>query len=454
MDMHDGRASRRRFVAALAGVSAVGLSGCGSNGSGTDTPEEDEDDETPMPTATTTASSVGKGTTAAPTDTATAEPTDTATAEPTDTPEPTETPTDTATATPSAGALAEWPTYMYNNQNWGEHPEATGPSGSPSATWTRDLNGAHVNATPVLANGTIYVGDGRPNDDTGRLYALDPFTGETQWDLELPGPILGGAVVDDQGRVFISAGQAFRALEGDGTEVWSFEINSDLDYAAPTVTEDALYIGTDGGTIYKIDKLTSTVQWTYATSGEIPSAPVVHDGRVYAPSRVGTVTAIDAESGESIWVVDQPLGQVNGLSMRDDRLYAADENDQVVGLDTQGNTRMYGALDSAAGGTPAVADGLVFAPTRGGDLVALDQGDGIEQWSFGASDPFTAPPVVADGTVYAGCHDNNVYAIDAESGDEEWSFATDNNIVDPAPIVSGGTVYIGSRDGNFYAIGD
>jgi len=83
---------RRRFLAKLSILSAMGIAGCADGSSGTDTPNRtDTATETPAPTPTATTAP-----TASPT--ATATPTDSPTASPTDT--PTETPTDTPTATP------------------------------------------------------------------------------------------------------------------------------------------------------------------------------------------------------------------------------------------------------------------------------------------------------------------------------------------------------------------
>lgn len=449
--MRDEPTSRRLFLATVAGLSAAGLSGCGGGGSSTTEPDGDADDavESTVRTGSPTPLPEAAADTASPPPTG-GRSTPTPTAPPTGTPDPPR--TATRAPTPSAAAFADWPTYMYNDRNWGAHPDAVGPRAPVSVAWRRDLDAAQVNATPVLADGTLYVGDGRPTDDDGTLYALDPVTGETSWRLDLAGPVLGGTVVDD-GLLFVAAGIDFVALRPDGTEVWRFEGNADLQFASPTVANGFVYFGSDSGRLFKIDALSSERDWTYAAAGEIPSAPVHHDGTVYLPSRDGNVYAL-TESGGVDWQVD--LGSpVNGLSMRDERLYAAVEDGRVVQLDARGNTRWTGRVGGGAATTPAVTGDAVYVGTRDDAFVALDRGEGIEEWRFEDTDsPFTAPPVVVGGTVYVGCQDDAVYALDADSGEVEWSFATGNNIVDPAPVVAGGRVFVGSRDGSFYALGN
>jgi outer membrane protein assembly factor BamB len=340
---------------------------------------------------------------------------------------------------------------MYNNQNWGAHPDAAGPQGEVSVLWERDL-GRQVNATATLADGTLYVGEGAPNGNEGQLYALDPLTGETGWTIEFGAPVTGGAAVDEDGAVYVAAGSDRVAYRSDGSERWRVQINPSPNYAPMTVANDLAYFAADSGRIACIEAGTSVRQWEYFVSAAVESAPVVRDERVYVGSRDGTVTALAAGGGNEEWVVDfdEP---VNGLSMRDGRLYAALESQFMVQLDTTGRTRWRGGLDSGVATTPAVAGDLVYVGLRGDAFVALDRSGGLEQWRFDdVNDPFTASPVVVDGTIYVGNQDGSVYALDAESGELEWSFDTGSEIVDPAPVVAGRTVYIGNRSGTFYAL--
>jgi len=436
--MSDWQASRRRFIATVAGLSAVGLSGCGSDGSSTETANEPTgtgaQTGTPTPTATPTDT---------PAETVTELPPETETEEPTPSPTPTPDPT----------SYSDWPTYMYNEQNWGDHPDAVGPDGPVSVDWQRDLNAAQANATAVLADGQLYVGDGRPNDDEGTLYALNPVTGETLWSTTLDGPITGGAVVSDD-FVFIATGEGFRALRTDGSVLWSSGLDGRVNFGPPTATDEAVYFGADSGRLFKINKLSGAREWTYRTFSQIPSAPVVDDGMVFVGSRDGSIYGLNEQGGGLEWEYEKDV-TVNGLSMRDGGLYAAREGGDLLKLNTRGDVLWIRDIEGNVATTPAVTEDLVYVGTRGNKLYAMDRGEGIVQWEFdGANASITAPPVVVEGTVYFGCQDDRVYALDAETGDRQWRFETEGAIVDPAPVVAGGRVFIGSRDGNFYALSD
>jgi len=433
-------ASRRRFLAAMAAAAATGLSGCGGDGSST--PTAADVDETPTPEPTPMDES-----------TPTATPTDTPTGTPQPTPQETATPTGTATATPTPEPveLTDWPTYMYDQGNTGHNPDAVGPHEDVSVVWERDLESNQVNGTPVLANGTVYVGDGRVNTESGTLYALDARSGETQWSFDLPGPVVGGAGVSE-GRVYAGSRGTMAAYREDGSELYRFDTRSNGRVSAPTFGDGSLFFGLQD-TLYRVESLRNVQEWTGETFGVIPSAPVFDDGSVYVPNYDGSVYAFNANNGNERW--SNELGdRVNGLSMRNGRIYAPTEGGRLAQLNDQGSIVWSVSHGNAVTATPAVTEERVYFGLRNGDLVARSVSDGFEQWRFTDSgDPITAPPVVADGTVYFGSNDSRVYAVDAESGEQEWAFGTGNNIVDPAPVVSGGMVYIGSRDGKFYALG-
>ncbi|WP_436928622.1 outer membrane protein assembly factor BamB family protein [Halosimplex halobium] len=442
--MARNRASRRRFLAAVLGASTVGLSGCGSDGGGTPTPG-DPDTETPSdaPLETTT-----------PSDTPT--PTDAPTATPESTATPTGTPasTGTATATPGASDLASWPTFMRNGEHWGHHPDAVGPHEGVTVDWRKEFDQDSVNATPVLADGTLYIGAGGAGDNTGSFHALDPVTGETKWSRDTEAPVTSAAAVD-RGLVYVgTTGGVFYALHvDDGSAFWDWDPGSTEDYTAPVVDGRAVYVGSTGSRAYRFDALDGGQEWNQDTYGAITVSPAYADGVVYAPSADHDLYAVTA-SGSLEWTADLG-GSVNGVAHRRRRLFVTSESNTIAQINVRGDTVWETSRGDAFAATPAVTDERVFAGTRGGTLFAFDADDGRELWRFtDPSDGVTAPPVVADGTVYVGSRDDSVYALSADTGDLEWSFATGNNIETAAPIVAGGRVYIASQDGVLYALSE
>jgi len=436
------RASRRQFLAAALGASAAGLSGCGSDGDATTTPG-DAGTETPTATAEPTDAPTQ-------TPTATAEPTDAPTQTPTDTPEPTA----TATATPGASSFASWPTFMRNDEHWGHHGDARGPHEDVTVDWRAEFDQDAVNATPVLVDGTLYVGAGGAGDDDGSFHALNPVTGETKWSKDVGAPVTSAAAID-RGFAYVgTTNGVFYALNtDDGSVFWEWDLGSTEDFTAPVVAGRGVYVGSTSSRLYKFDALDGGQEWNQNTYGAITAPPVYVDGTVYATSADHELYAV-GESGDLQWTKDLG-GSANGVAHRGRRLFATSENNTLTQVNVRGNTSWERSRASAFAATPAVTEERVFAGTRDGTLFAFDVGDGRELWRVTEpSGGVTAPPVVADGTVYVGSRDGSVYAVTADTGDLEWSFATSNNIEAAAPVVAGGRVYVGSQDGTFYALGE
>jgi outer membrane protein assembly factor BamB len=133
------------------------------------------------------------------------------------------------------------------------------------------------------------------------------------------------------------------------------------------------------------------------------------------------------------------------------------------------NTAWTGATGGNNVSSPAVANGVVYIGSAGGNLYAFSAAgttgcSGTPKtcsplWA-GTTGPSSSAPAVANGVVYVGSDDHKLYAFPAAgttgcSGTPKtcqplWTGATTNNI-DSSPAVANGIVYIGSDDGKLYA---
>ena len=106
---------------------------------------------------------------------------------------------------------------------------------------------------------------------------------------------------------------------------------------------------------------------------------------------------------------------------------------------------------AGGGGSPAVANGVVYAGCSDG-LCALNAGTGALLWSYatGLNSPLYSSPAVANGVVYTGSGDGNMYALNASTGAKLWSYSAAN--YSSSPAVANGVVYVNSEDGNMYAL--
>lgn len=138
-----------------------------------------------------------------------------------------------------------------------------------------------------------------------------------------------------------------------------------------------------------------------------------------------------------------------GLSIVDDRLVVAARS-EVIALDTGDGTEQWNrrvGLDLSA--PPALTTDTAYVTAWNGGpqeergLAALALDDGTEQWRAIPDVDVSVAPTVADGTVFVGgsLHSSEVVAIDATEGHERWRFEVGQYATTPA--VADGAVFAG-----------
>jgi outer membrane protein assembly factor BamB len=179
--------------------------------------------------------------------------------------------------------------------------------------------------TPVLVDGTLVFGgiEGFEwADGSGRLYGLDPATGEVRWRREFPEVPLGfqSSLAALDGTAFLSV-QGDRVLAVDpanGETLWERAHAGDSRASGLTVADGRLFVGGQVG-----ERDPATGEWLWR----------LDDGRVwqlaYDDAR-GELVGFDV-AGDRVLVVDPSAGERV-------REYAYEPADQVRGLAPFGDT--------------------------------------------------------------------------------------------------------------------
>ena len=163
--------------------------------------------------------------------------------------------------------------------------------------WRFDV-GARVYSAAATDGDTVYVGTS-PLYGDGDFYALDAHSGSVRWSIEeISSSVAPASLVD--GTIY-SPGDDVRALDAaDGTEQWRFETES-ITRAGAAVGGGSVYVGDDEGVFYAIDATDGTERWRFQTGGSIWAAPSLVDDTVYVGSNDGTVYALATADGTERW---------------------------------------------------------------------------------------------------------------------------------------------------------
>jgi outer membrane protein assembly factor BamB len=210
-------------------------------------------------------------------------------------------------------------------------------------------------------------------------------------------------------------------------------------------------------------------------------APVVVDGRLYAAAVDGTVQAMDAATGRSLWRkqvgerhgmlwsrTDNTIRWAGGPAVDGDLLVVGGLDGQVHALSAQDGSEHWNAqLSSEVIAAPAISNGTVVVRTNDGRLVGLSAADGSRKWIFDQAVPAlslrgNSAPIIVNGIVYDGYDNGRVVAVRADDGNELWlqtlsagegrSEVERLADVDGNIVSDGRAIYAGGYRGQFMAI--
>lgn len=139
--------------------------------------------------------------------------------------------------------------------------------------------------TPTVANKTVYV------PGSTQLHAIDVATGEEIWTTEVT---TSSSVATDSSRLFAttSGGDLVAYETADGIETWRTTLAAgDSVYlrTRPLVTNQSVIVTTEKPqldervTTYAVDRQTGEMRWTVDQPGNVGFDAVAADGRIYVP---------------------------------------------------------------------------------------------------------------------------------------------------------------------------
>lgn len=150
-----------------------------------------------------------------------------------------------------------------------------------------------IAATPVLQDGTLYVGA-----FDNKLYAVDAASGDMRWSAEADNWFWAEPIVD-AGRVFAASldGKVYAVDAESGDEIWTRPFDTGAPVrSSPVLADDALIVASRDGDIYRLNSDTGERLQDPLVTDETIEADLSADeaGNVYAVPRDAVLIVIDA----------------------------------------------------------------------------------------------------------------------------------------------------------------
>ncbi|MFC8082603.1 serine/threonine-protein kinase [Streptomyces sp. NPDC057340] len=299
-----------------------------------------------------------------------------------------------------------------------------------STLWRHPVTEAVRNEPPVVSGGLVQPEVGL----LGPLEALDPATGEPEWQQDMP---------------------AYDGLRTVG---------------------DMLLLTRSDGMVTGVDSASGRTTWTrripgqavpYFTSFAGERRPTAYATSLSADGQRTRVTAVDPASGDVRWDAElagtlTPVGAADGsvFLVAEGRTYS-DVKAVVRYTPATGATRRVTLPIPVeqASASAGVRGDTVYLMGAGGSLVAVDMAAGKQAWRLETGVSRGSAPVSDGRHVYVTVPDGRLLGVDARKGkllgQTRPRLGADSDKVPaslPAPLVAGGHVYAGAPDGTVFGV--
>jgi outer membrane protein assembly factor BamB len=338
-----------------------------------------------------------------------------------------------------------WPAYLGSARHDAAARETLNPD--PRPLWHAAV-GRAVRGSPALGEAVLAVGTADRN-----LVLVDRASGEVLWRQRLDGTVRGGPLLDED-RLYIATeaqpdGRVYAIRLRDGKPIWRIRIGS---VAAPLAFDgEALYAGTEEGTVARVDLDEGHVRWRRSLSGAIRAAPVATPHGVAVATGTDTLYLLDRETG-AVRARLATGGTVLGTPATDgQRLYAGTADGRVLAIDLAALTvRWEHAAGDAVYGAPALVADTLYVVTREGRLwlIPVEAPRAARSHALGIV-AIAGPTPVVPG-VLVGSVSGEVLLVDPAGGTILWRAQVAGPIEEP-PLVQGRQLVVVAGHGDIHA---
>lgn len=216
--------------------------------------------------------------------------------------------------------------------------------------------------------------------------------------------ITADPVVADFAVFTLDSAATVTATSTNGTAIWQRDLtpasdrSGDASGGGLAVAGDTVFVTTGFGALTAINVQTGETLWSQDLDAPTSGAPTVADGIVYVVAGNSVAWAIDAQNGRVKWTQE-------GLPSGSD----------IVG-----------------GAAPVVAGDLAVFAFSNGDVHATFKRGGIRRWdttlsgerkgrSYAIVKDVTSDPVVDNGRIYLATQSGRMAALDAQNGERLWT---------------------------------
>jgi len=347
----------------------------------------------------------------------------------------------------SAGSVApggnteQWPVYRGNAQATGVAPSALPEKLTLSWKFAESLG--PVEATPVILDGIVYVGD-----VDGNFVALDLQTGKLKWRQKFETGFISSAAVNDSLVYIGDYDGTLRALQrSDGSLKWEFTTDGEIDSGA-NFYKDLVLVTSQDGSLYALQAESGVLKWKYTTGDQLRCSPAIVENRTFLGGCDGKIHVVNLDDGTVIgepYVLGNPTGSTPAIV--GDVGFLSTYGGQILAFRWKDLSRKWVFSDIKL--VPefevsvAATTELLVAVGKNRKVIGLDAQAGMLLWEMPLKKRADVAPVISDQRVWIASTDARLYALDLKSGKEIWKYEF-RGPLHSAPAIVNGRLVLGT----------
>lgn len=298
-----------------------------------------------------------------------------------------------------------------------------------------------IHSESIYKDGIVYVGYGNRNfkesgvRGTGKsgVLALNAENGKIKWKYETNGEVMPTPALYEN-KVYITAGDRKLHIinQKDGKSIDTVDLKGYVSMSSPTIDNHTLYVGTGHPYLFQaIDLKTNKIKWStpyenvIAGLDDVP--PVIYQDLVFTTALTGNpntpthmIYAMDKNTGAIIWESKLGSGEM---------------------------------VQNNKSGAPIIYGGKVYLTSPiTKSFYAYNADDGTLIWKRKHDAVMKAPPVAKDEIVYFSDTKGRIVALDANNGNKMGDKKTGGKLAPSGPIIVDEKLIIGSQNSKVYVV--
>ena len=323
-------------------------------------------------------------------------------------------------------------------------------SDSVKLLWEQSAYGSFPNSSVSIYNEYVFI-----NDLAGRVFAYNIESGKQAGMLKYKGAVYSTPLLYQSKIIFPSVQEKDHITElvfydySDGKEIDVDEIEGKI-LSEMIALEKSFIFLTDDGTVYKYG-IQNRKLWETSTNKRTHGSPSLKDGKIIFGNDYGEVIALDANNGDSVYVMKFE-GIFNGApSIDQNTFYISNDNGKIYSIKLDDGSLNW-VFDTGARilMTPAFDNMNLIVGNLAGELFSLNKSTGKLNWKTSYGGIFNATPLLTNNRIIIPDSFLAYYFIDKSNGKVVKKIPLDGR-ARLTPVYFNNVLFLGYDNGNLRA---